>query len=320
MTAPFNPKVTIAIPVYNGADYMAEAIDSALSQTYRNIEVIVVNDGSNDGGSTDDVARSYESRIRYFAKENGGVASALNFAIREATGEYISWLSHDDVYYPDKIECQVNYLREHQVDSILYSDFEYIDAKSHWIRERTYGDIKPEDFLYKLVTIGHVHGCTLLIPKKCFFETGFFNESLKSSQDYALWFLFAQRYRFEQIRKVLVKSRIHAKQGTVVMPGRLRERNELHIWFINEISCKGLVEIPGSKKSLFYLDFAIIYSKKRIYEAAKYACDQALKCARQEGMLTLLYVILKTTYVRYYIIKKRIKHRMKSHCKEGEAA
>ena len=82
----FNPKVSIVIPVYNGSDYMAEAIDSALAQTYNNTEVIVVNDGSNDGGKTREIAFSYEDKIRYFEKENGGVASALNFGIKKMEG------------------------------------------------------------------------------------------------------------------------------------------------------------------------------------------------------------------------------------------
>ena len=81
----FHPLVSIVIPVYNGANYMREAIDSALAQTYKNIEVIVVNDGSTD--NTDEIAKSYGDKIRYFKKENGGVATALNLGIREMRGE-----------------------------------------------------------------------------------------------------------------------------------------------------------------------------------------------------------------------------------------
>ena len=71
MKSDFNPKVSIVIPVYNGRNYMRDAIDSALAQTYKNIEVIVINDGSNDNGETDKIAKSYGNRIRYFSKENG---------------------------------------------------------------------------------------------------------------------------------------------------------------------------------------------------------------------------------------------------------
>ena len=72
------PRVSIVIPAYNGSDYMKEAIDSALAQTYPDVEVLVVNDGSDDDGRTEAIALSYGDRIRYFRKGNGGVASALN--------------------------------------------------------------------------------------------------------------------------------------------------------------------------------------------------------------------------------------------------
>ena len=98
------PLVSIVIPVYNGANYLRQAIESALGQTWENCEILVVNDGSDDGGDTEQAALEFKDRIRYFRKENGGVASALNYGIQRMQGEYFSWLSHDDWYYPDKIE------------------------------------------------------------------------------------------------------------------------------------------------------------------------------------------------------------------------
>ena len=82
-----------------------------MGQTYNNIEIIVVNDGSTDEGKTEKIALSY-GQIRYYRKENGGVASALNYGIREMKGEYFSWLSHDDLYMPNKVEKQVQCLQE----------------------------------------------------------------------------------------------------------------------------------------------------------------------------------------------------------------
>ena len=102
-----NPKVSIIIPVYNGSNFLSEAINSALSQTYQNIEIIVINDGSCDNGATEKIALSYGDKIKYISKENGGVSSALNTGIKAASGEWISWLSHDDIYSPDKIEEQI---------------------------------------------------------------------------------------------------------------------------------------------------------------------------------------------------------------------
>ena len=77
------PLVSIIIPVFNGADYVAEAIESALLQTYKRVEILVVNDGSDDNSETRNACEPYNDRIRYFEKENGGVSTALNFAIHK---------------------------------------------------------------------------------------------------------------------------------------------------------------------------------------------------------------------------------------------
>ena len=79
-------------------------------KTLEEIEIIVVNDGSNDDGATWKIAHSYGNKIRYFEKENGGVSTALNLGIENMRGEYFSWLSHDDLYYPNKMICYHNVL------------------------------------------------------------------------------------------------------------------------------------------------------------------------------------------------------------------
>ena len=109
----YKPLVSIIIPVYNGDLYLKEAIQSCLNQTYSNIEIIVVNDGSTDGGKSAQIAKEFEGQIRYFEKENGGVSSALNYGISKMRGEWFSWLSHDDLYLPEKIEKQINAVQEY---------------------------------------------------------------------------------------------------------------------------------------------------------------------------------------------------------------
>ena len=100
--------VSIIIPVYNGANYLREAIDSALNQTYQNCEVIVVNDGSDDNGKTEEITLSYGSRIRYFRKENGGVATALNAGIREMQGEYFPGFLMMTFSIPVRLKSRLN--------------------------------------------------------------------------------------------------------------------------------------------------------------------------------------------------------------------
>ena len=121
----YNPKVTIVIPVYNGANYVKEAIESALSQTYDNIEIIVVNDGSNDNNETENAVLSYGDKIKYVCKENGGVSSALNTGIKLAEGEWISWLSHDDLYTQEKIKKQIEDVKKIKTSSESYQRILY---------------------------------------------------------------------------------------------------------------------------------------------------------------------------------------------------
>ncbi|MDD4196407.1 MAG: glycosyltransferase [Syntrophorhabdaceae bacterium] len=209
-----NPKVSIIIPVYNGADYMREAIDSALAQTYPNCEVIVVNDGSNDDGKTDTIAREYGDKITYFTKPNGGVASALNVGIQKMKGEYFSWLSHDDVYHENKIELQMRHLQQYSEPIIMYSDFEMIDANSRPCGVTRLPEVPASQFIYYITVSAQVHGCTLLVPRVCFEKYGLFDETLKTTQDYDMWFRLAANYEVHHIHDVLVKSRSHAGQGS----------------------------------------------------------------------------------------------------------
>lgn len=218
-------QVSIVIPVYNGADYLGQAIDSALAQTYGNCEILVVNDGSNDGGETERIALSYGDRIRYFSKENGGVSSALNVGIANMAGEYFAWLSHDDEFLPDKIRLQVEFLQGRD-DAVSYGDFEIIDSDSKPVGTRRERTIAPKLFRYSLLYSHPVHGCTVMIPKRILDEVGGFDESLRTVQDYDLWYRIALSYPFLHQDAVLSRYRLHEKQGTVtVKPECVRERN-----------------------------------------------------------------------------------------------
>ncbi|MGE5474758.1 MAG: glycosyltransferase [Ignavibacteriales bacterium] len=270
-----SPKVSIIIPVYNGSDYIREAIDSALAQSYKDIEVIVVNDGSDDAGKTEEICESYKDRILYFYKANGGVASALNFGIQQMTGDYFSWLSHDDVYYPEKIETQVNKLisiKTEDNDVILYSDYELIDEQSKYLGIRRIPNIKSTAMCRALITGHPINGCTILIPKDCFKRVGMFNESLKTTQDYEMWFKLAKNFEFIHIPTILIKSRIHSKQGSKVMNIKhMEECNQYYIWALKEISVSKSSSLVKIFSSFFIAKAAIILKIKGYNEASKYA-------------------------------------------------
>ena len=224
MPSLYTPKVSIVIPVYNGSNYLAEAIDSALAQTYENKEIIVVNDGSTDNGATEQIAKSYGDRIRYFSKENGGVSSALNYGIRQMTGEGFSWLSHDDLYTSEKVAHSVEALRKVQnrdIEKVLvYTDGILVKSdrskikgfRRYFKKERLYSG---EEAALSMARKGALCGCCLLIHRTAFDAVGFFDETLRYSQDALMWYLlFLDGYDVYYSPHKDVMNRVHKLQVT----------------------------------------------------------------------------------------------------------
>lgn len=215
------PKVSIIIPVYNGSNYLANAIDCALQQTYENLEVIVVNDGSTDDGRTESIALSYGDRICYYCKENGGVSSALNYGIAKMTGEYFSWLSHDDAYTPDKIKNSVALL--HDCDAIgkkvmAFTGGYFIDTLGnrigdfprYFVGKRVYSGL---DVVNIMSQKGTLNGCCMLIPRDAFENVGGFHEGLRYSQDSLMWYqIFLAGYGLVSDNLPNVMYRLHRNQ------------------------------------------------------------------------------------------------------------
>jgi len=236
--------VSVVIPVYNGSNFLREAVDSALAQTYPHFEVIVVNDGSDDDGATENIALSYGDRIRYFKKANGGVASALNLGIRAMSGDYFSWLSHDDVYYPDKLAAQIAFLGGLPGPAVLYSDYDIIDAQSIVRGRATIKHYSPEEFGRALIVDHPIQGCSALVPRDCLERTGLFDETLRTTQDYDLWFRMAQRCDFVHMPSALLQSREHAEQGTVTM-------TTVHVRECNQFLLDGLRKLVALNRSKY---------------------------------------------------------------------
>lgn len=246
-----NPKVSIIIPVYNGSNYLKDAIDSALAQTYNNLEIIVVNDGSNDDGKTKAIAESYGKKIVYLEKENGGASSALNLGIKKMTGEYFSWLSHDDMYYPDKIEKQVEKIKEYDEKTILFSNYDYINPQGEKIKSvylnHKYLTEKPDYAVLK----SNIGGITLLIPKEAFIECGEFDLSMRCTQDYDMWFKMLKSYKFVHMEDILAMTRIHSMQDSNTSPRMLIEGNKLWVDIIKKYPLEKKIELEGSEYAFY---------------------------------------------------------------------
>ena len=302
-----NPLVSIIIPVYNGSNYLSEAIESALAQTYRNIEIIVVNDGSNDDGKTEALALSYGDKIRYIKKFNGGVSSALNLGISQMTGEYFSWLSHDDKYTESKIERQISLLKKYEDRRVIaLCGSRFIDKNSEIMARRSndrftteYNDWK--DALENLFSQGTYNGCAFLVPKQIFDECGMFDEELRFAQDTLMWArMFLSKYSVVYDAQVGSLSRIHEAQQTHKSRHLLRHDSKK----IAEYILPSLVE-ENQQKSLYL--FAKRNAKLSNEEAVYFCIDngkiKGLRCLMLKAFLLYGKVrpIFRDIYYKYIV-------------------
>jgi glycosyltransferase involved in cell wall biosynthesis len=227
------PKVTVAIPVYNGANYLRDAISSCLGQSYPNLEVIVVNDGSDDHGETEAIAMQFTPSIIYLKKKNGGVASALNLALEVGSGEYFCWLSHDDIYLPKKVEKQIDYIINGVDDPcVVYCRHQSIDANGRHLEDPPVPPIfDPHTASIQLILGQWLHCCTILAPTKLFHQVGGFREDLPTTQDYDILVKMGLNVPFFEIPEVLLFARQHSEQGSRT----LSHRREIETFFREHI-------------------------------------------------------------------------------------
>lgn len=274
------PMISVVIPVYNGANYLGEAIESVLNQTYKGYEIIVVNDGSEDNGKTRDVALSYGRNIRYFEKKNGGVASALNFGIRQMQGDYFAWLSHDDVFCENKLEDQLQ--------AIFASGKEAAIAMGNYClcnQDFTESINTEFDRFYPLEQIcrsafllfwGEVHFSSFLFHKSHFERIGLFREDLLTAQDNDFIFRLLRGQTSVFVKHPVSKVRLHKDSGTsCVKPQVDAENRRLYFKMFQSLSPEERTQIVENEILLAAKIGGIVHSMGGSEEAAeiKEFCD-----------------------------------------------
>lgn len=271
MTTIFNPLVSIVIPVYNGTNYLREAVDSALAQTYQNVEVIVVNDGSNDEKGTEALALSYGDKIRYFSKENGGTSSALNVGIKNMRGEYFCWLSHDDLYFPDCVKAQVDVLSKlEDKTTITMTDLNTLDQRynimcpdTNYQHHISKWPKRGESRIYPVIYM-KLHGCQLMFHKSVFEEVGLFDEEMLVAQDFEFFSRAFRRYPHKLISKVLGTARDSSdRQGRRSATKGSAEYSKLFLGIIDSLSNEEIEQLAPSM-----LDF--LFDMQELYKATGY--------------------------------------------------
>jgi glycosyltransferase involved in cell wall biosynthesis len=206
-------KVSVVIPTHNRASLLGGAISSVLGQTFRDLELVVVDDGSND--NPEQVVRSFsDPRIQFVRHpQPRGGSAARNTGIRSTTGAYVAFLDDDDEWYPDKLALQVDLMEKSPAKvGLIYGGYDVAndsDGQTAWTRVPALrGDLHAA-----LMSFNPVGGTSVvLIRRECLEEVGGFDETLTSFQDYDLWIRLAERYEFDFLVKPLYRYRLHAVQ------------------------------------------------------------------------------------------------------------
>ena len=182
------PRVSVIIPCYNTAEFVAETLDSVLAQTYRDFEVVVVNDGSPDTPELERVLEPYRDRIVYIVKENGGCASARNRGIASAQGELIALIDPDDIWMPNYLEDQVARLDADPGLDIVFPNMVFFGPKESGKRLALDPSVPvPEATFLSLVTEQCVVVVSVLARRTAFERAGLFDERLRRCEDFDLW-------------------------------------------------------------------------------------------------------------------------------------
>ena len=230
-----NPMVSVIIPAYNRSHLVTRAIQSVLNQTYKDFEVIVVDDGSTDD-TKEAIANFHNEKIRYLRHEkNKGGSAARNTGIKAARGEYIAFLDSDDEWVPEKLEKQIQKIKQSPKKvGVIYCGHILVSDKSKRVLRR----VKP-------TLRGNVHavsfqqgllggGSKPLIRKECFQKSGLYDETLPALQDADMYVRLSEYYEFDFVPECLAIHHVHEGKLSTHLEVRINAREKFCLKYQNE--------------------------------------------------------------------------------------
>lgn len=273
------PLVSVIIPAFNTARYIAEAIESVLAQTYSRHEIIVSDDGSTD--KTREVLEPFKEKVRYLYQENRGVSAARNLGVRFAKGDLIAFLDADDVWLPRRLEKQMGFLEKHPDVSMVFADCELFSrsgtvAGSFLGEKKCFGNfiggerVIPDAF-ERLLDENYIPTSTVILKRGSFQGVGGFDESLRSVEDRDLWLRIAVKHPVGCVPDVLSRKRLHSENISSDQVEALRSQIRVYTKILGDPLMSKRADHPFIKSRLAELHFMLGYGyfKKGIYPEAR---------------------------------------------------
>ena len=226
--SPGDPRVSIVVPAYNAIATIAETLASLAAQSYANLEVIIVDDGSSD--RTGEIAREAATRsggkMRYVRQANGGQASAQNNGWRQSAGAYLGYLSADDVLYPDAVATLVDHLERNPTLWVVYPDYDLIDARSKAIRRVWLSEFDARALVeHSLCQFGP----GVLFRREAFELTGGWNCELRQMPDFDFWVRVSRWGPMARFPQSLAGFRVHEGSQSFGVPSESKSEEPLKI-------------------------------------------------------------------------------------------
>ncbi|CAM4152977.1 glycosyltransferase family 2 protein [Gillisia hiemivivida] len=201
------PLISVILPVFNREEYIIESVESILKQTYTKIELIIIDDASNDE-TVKIISQFYDSRIQLIKnKINLGVAASTNLGIRKAKGKYIAKMDSDDIALPTRLETQLTFMEENEDIIVCGSNIEYFGAKKKIIKYKE----NHKAILVEMLLRNPFANPTVIIRKEIF-DAYLYDESYKYGEDYEFWTRIGWEGKMYNIQEVLLLYRVHSKQ------------------------------------------------------------------------------------------------------------
>lgn len=207
-----SPLVSIIIPDYNQAHFIRDAINSALRQTYRNFEIIVIDDGSTDDSPT--AIAEFGNRIRTIRQPNQGLSAARNTGIAASVGRYIALLDSDDAWLPDYLGIMVATLQANPQAGAAYSGWRYMDAQGRDLPQSSVRVVPPDEFRATLAFGNFLVPSGVIVRRECFAVHGGFDTDLRAVEDRDMWLRISRTYAVVGVPQVLVRYRTHGENMT----------------------------------------------------------------------------------------------------------
>jgi len=285
-------KVSVVLPCYNGARWISRAVESILAQTYRDFELIIIDDGSTDNSKEIVALHLSDERVRYIYQENRGFSAAVNRGIKESSGSLIGFIGQDDLWMPNKLELQVKYLSEHKDVNLVHSNYCLIDSEEHIINVR---DIKipsvslKKEVVKQLFLNNFIGFETVLLKRKCFDEVGFLDERMVGFSDHDMWLRIAGSFNIGYLDLPLVKKREHEFQlskvraETVLRDEFLMVKKAIdHYPFLRRVERKKLTSL--------YYSLGITLFQKGDHKKAKQELIKVIMCQPWKLKAIAVYV------------------------------